>query len=138
MSITTRIPNIVILESENRDGLTYEGTHWARKSPAGWAYDYGKGRVVFTAVGHTVHAMWNPQYLEFQKRSIRWLLKQILAPPPLPRDRAPRRACGANKYSSIPVAMNADVQKTRHYFKFAFGEFEMVGATGIEPVTPPV
>ena len=47
------------------------------KAHAGWAYDYGKGRVVFTAVGHTVHAMWNPQYFELQKRSIRWLLKQI-------------------------------------------------------------
>ena len=72
-------PRHVILESENRDGLTYEvgERKLGRKSPAGWAYDYGKGRVVFTAVGHTVHAMWNPQYLEIQKRSIRWLLKQI-------------------------------------------------------------
>jgi len=69
----------VILESENRDGLTYEtdGRKLGTRSPAGWAYDYGKGRVVFTAVGHTVHAMWNPQYVELQKRSIRWLLKQI-------------------------------------------------------------
>jgi len=32
---------------------------------------------VFTAVGHTIHAMWNPQYLELQKRSVRWLLKEI-------------------------------------------------------------
>jgi type 1 glutamine amidotransferase len=72
-------PKYVILESENRDGLTYEtgGKKLGTKSPAGWAYDYGKGRVVFTAVGHTVHAMWNPQYIELQKRSIRWLLKQI-------------------------------------------------------------
>jgi type 1 glutamine amidotransferase len=65
----------VILESENLDGLTYENR--GTKSPAGWAYDYGKGRVVFTAVGHTIHAMWNPQYLELQKRSIRWLLKDL-------------------------------------------------------------
>ncbi len=68
-------PKYVILESENLDGLTYEGR--GTKSPAGWAYDYGKGRVVFTAVGHTIHAMWNPQYVELQKRSIRWLLKEI-------------------------------------------------------------
>lgn len=68
-------PKYVILESENLDGLTYEGR--GTKSPAGWAYDYGKGRVVFTAVGHTIHAMWNPQYIELQKRSIRWLLKEI-------------------------------------------------------------
>ena len=68
-------PRTVILESENLDGLTYEGR--GTKSPAGWAYDYGKGRVVFTAVGHTIHAMWNPQYVELQKRSIRWLLKDL-------------------------------------------------------------
>jgi type 1 glutamine amidotransferase len=68
-------PKYVILESENLDGLTYEGR--GTKSPAGWAYDYGKGRVVFTAVGHTIHAMWNPQYVELQKRSIRWLLKDL-------------------------------------------------------------
>ncbi|HYS45465.1 MAG TPA: ThuA domain-containing protein, partial [Rhizomicrobium sp.] len=68
-------PHFVILESENLDGLTYEGR--GAKSPAGWAYDFGKGRVVFTAVGHTIHAMWNPQYVELQKRSIRWLLRDI-------------------------------------------------------------
>ena len=68
-------PRYVILESENLDGLTYEGR--GTKSPAGWAYDFGKGRVVFTAVGHTIHAMWNPQYVELQKRSIRWLLKDL-------------------------------------------------------------
>jgi len=72
-------PKYVILESENRDGLTYEtdGRRLGTKSPAGWAYDYGKGRVVFTAVGHTVHALWNPQYVEVQMRAVRWLLKQI-------------------------------------------------------------
>jgi type 1 glutamine amidotransferase len=68
-------PRYVILESENLDRLTYQGR--GTKSPAGWAYDYGKGRVVFTAVGHTIHAMWNPQYLELQKRSVRWLLRDI-------------------------------------------------------------
>jgi type 1 glutamine amidotransferase len=68
-------PKYVILESENLDGLTYNGR--GTKSPAGWAYDYGKGRTVFTAMGHTIHAMWNPQYLEAQKRSLRWLLKDL-------------------------------------------------------------
>ncbi len=72
-------PRNLILESENRDGLTYEtgGRKLGTRSPAGWAYDYGKGRVVFTAVGHTIHAMWNPTYLEIQRRSVRWLLRQI-------------------------------------------------------------
>jgi type 1 glutamine amidotransferase len=68
-------PAHVILEAENIDGLTFE--NMGTKSVSGWAHDYGKGRVVFTAVGHNIHAMWNPQYLEIQKRSVRWLLKQI-------------------------------------------------------------
>ena len=68
-------PRFVILESENLDGLTYEGR--GTKAPAGWAYDHGKGRVVFTAVGHTNHALWNPQHVELQKRAVRWLLKDL-------------------------------------------------------------
>jgi type 1 glutamine amidotransferase len=68
-------PRYVILESENRDGLTFK--NYGTKAVSGWAYDYGKGRVVFTAVGHTVHAMWNPQYLELQQRAVRWLLKDL-------------------------------------------------------------
>ncbi|HTZ59369.1 MAG TPA: ThuA domain-containing protein [Acidobacteriaceae bacterium] len=68
-------PKYVILEAENIDGLKYEDL--GTKSISGWAYDFGKGRVVFTAVGHTIHAMWNPQYIEIQKRSIRWLLREL-------------------------------------------------------------
>jgi type 1 glutamine amidotransferase len=65
----------ILLEAENVDGLTYENL--GSKSISGWAYEFGSGRVVFTAVGHTIHAMWTPQYLEIQKRSIRRLLRQI-------------------------------------------------------------
>ena len=36
---------------------------------------YGKGRVVFTAMGHTIHAMWEPQHLKLQKNAVHWLLK---------------------------------------------------------------
>jgi type 1 glutamine amidotransferase len=68
-------PKYIIMEAENIDGLKFEDL--GTKSVSGWAYDFGKGRVVFTAVGHTIHAMWNPQYLEIQKRSVRWLLKEL-------------------------------------------------------------
>jgi hypothetical protein len=68
-------PKYVILESENLDGLTFRDL--GAKAIAGWAYEYGSGRVVFTAPGHTNHAMWAPQYFEIQKRSVKWLLKQI-------------------------------------------------------------
>jgi len=68
-------PKYVILEAENVDGLKFQDL--GTKSISGWAYDFGQGRVVFTAVGHTIHAMWNPQYIEIQKRSVRWLLKEL-------------------------------------------------------------
>ena len=68
-------PKYAILEAENLDGLNFEGR--GTKSVSGWAYDFGKGRVVFTAVGHTIHAMWAPQYIEIQKRSVRWCLKDL-------------------------------------------------------------
>jgi type 1 glutamine amidotransferase len=68
-------PKYIIMEAENIDGLKFEDL--GTSSISGWAYDFGKGRVVFTAVGHTIHAMWNPQYLEIQKRSVRWLLKDL-------------------------------------------------------------
>ena len=47
-------PKYVILEAENIDGLRFQDL--GTKSASGWAYDFGKGRVVFTAVGHTIHA----------------------------------------------------------------------------------
>ncbi|MGH9664358.1 MAG: ThuA domain-containing protein, partial [Bryobacteraceae bacterium] len=68
-------PQHLLAEAENIDGLDYDG-HGA-KSISAWAYNYGKGRVAFTAVGHTIHALWVPQYLELQKRTVRWLLKEL-------------------------------------------------------------
>jgi Trehalose utilisation len=68
-------PRNILLQAENIDGLVY-GDH-GTKSISGWAHEYGKGRVVFTAVGHTVHAMWAPQYSKLQKRAVQWLLKTI-------------------------------------------------------------
>jgi type 1 glutamine amidotransferase len=65
----------IILEAENIDGLGYEAL--GTKSISGWAYEFGNGRVVFTAVGHTIHALWAPEYLEVQKRAVQWLLKKL-------------------------------------------------------------
>ena len=71
-------PKYIFLQSENTDGLTGtddNGKDLGTKSIAGWAYDYGKGRVVFTGVGHTLHALWEPEYFKLQKNAVRWLLK---------------------------------------------------------------
>jgi len=66
-------PQNLILQSENIDGLTH-GEH-GTTAHAGWAYDYGKGRVVYTSVGHTIHALWQPEYIKIQKNAVRWLLR---------------------------------------------------------------
>ena len=70
-------PKYILLRSENIDGLTdvIDGKDLGTKAIAGWAYDFGKGRVVFTAVGHTLHAMWQPEYYKLQKNAVRWLLR---------------------------------------------------------------
>jgi hypothetical protein len=68
-------PKNILLEAENIDGLTFENR--GPKSVAGWAYDYGSGRVVFTSPGHTIHALWAPEYLKLEKRAVQWLLKEI-------------------------------------------------------------
>jgi type 1 glutamine amidotransferase len=66
-------PKYVILRSENTDGLNY-----GRRGPSavgGWAYEHGEGRVAYTAVGHTIYALWEPEYIKIQKNAIRWLLR---------------------------------------------------------------
>jgi type 1 glutamine amidotransferase len=65
--------NNIFLRSENIDGLEFE--RHGTKSIAGWAHEYGKGRVVFTAPGSNIPAMWQPEYLKLQKNAVRWLLK---------------------------------------------------------------
>lgn len=68
-------PKNIILRAENIDGLTYENL--GTQSISGWAHEYGRGRVVFTAAGHNIHAMWQPEYLKVQKNAVRWLLKMM-------------------------------------------------------------
>ena len=68
-------PKHILLEAENVDGLAFEDL--GTRSVAGWAYEYGQGRVVFTSPGHTIHALWAPEYLKLQRRAVRWLLKEI-------------------------------------------------------------
>jgi type 1 glutamine amidotransferase len=67
-------PKHLLLQSVNEDGLTYRDL--GTSSAAGWAYDYGKGRVCYLAPGHMLTALWNPEYEKLQKNAVRWLLKQ--------------------------------------------------------------
>src|SRR5579883_2930007 len=65
--------HISLSSTSYRDVMAYE--HYGTQSISGWAYEYGKGRVVFTAVGHNNPAMWQPEYFKLQKNAVRWLLK---------------------------------------------------------------
>jgi type 1 glutamine amidotransferase len=67
-------PKYLLMQSVNEDGLTWKDL--GNSSAAGWAYDYGKGRVCYLAPGHLISALWNPEYEKIQKNAARWLLKQ--------------------------------------------------------------
>ncbi|MBI3961045.1 MAG: ThuA domain-containing protein [Chloroflexi bacterium] len=68
-------PQHVLMRSHNEDGLTYK--ELGTSCEAGWAYDYGQGRVCYLAPGHTIAALWNPVYVGIQQNAVRWLLRQI-------------------------------------------------------------
>ena len=72
-------PQYVIMRSENLDGLSYTGSrgNQGTSCEAGWAYEYGKGRVVFMAPGHMIVNLWNPEYQKLQKNAVKWLLREI-------------------------------------------------------------
>jgi len=69
----------VLMRSENEDGLAYSGSmgNQGTSCEAGWAYEYGRGRVCFMAPGHMISALWNPEYEKLQKNAAKWLLRMI-------------------------------------------------------------
>lgn len=67
-------PKYLLLRSVNEDGLTWRDQ--GASSAAGWAYDYGKGRVCYLAPGHLLVDLWNPEYEKLQRNAVRWLLKE--------------------------------------------------------------
>lgn len=67
-------PKYLLLQSVNENGLTFKDL--GTSSAAGWAYDYGKGRVCYLAPGHVITSLWNPEYEKLQKNAVRWLLRQ--------------------------------------------------------------
>jgi len=67
-------PKYILMQSVNEDGLTWKDL--GNSSVAGWAYDYGKGRVCYLAPGHVISALWNPEYEKIQKNAVKWLLRE--------------------------------------------------------------
>ena len=68
-------PKYLLMQSVNEQGLTFRNL--GATAAAGWAYDYGKGRVCYLAPGHLITAMWNPEYEKIQQNAVRWLLREI-------------------------------------------------------------
>lgn len=68
-------PAHLLMESVNEEGLEYRD-HGTR-AHAGWAYDYGEGRVCYLSPGHLISTMWNPEYEKLQQNAVRWLLREI-------------------------------------------------------------
>jgi hypothetical protein len=68
-------PKHLLLESVNEAGLTWKNL--GATSPAGWAYDYGQGRVCYLAPGHLLTALWNPEYVKLQQNAVRWLVQRL-------------------------------------------------------------
>ena len=79
--IYDRPPGEQLLRGVNIDGLTFDSDSGAVKagtvSTAAWAHTAGRGRVVMSALGHNLDALWKPDYWTFQKNAVRWLLRDI-------------------------------------------------------------
>jgi type 1 glutamine amidotransferase len=68
-------PKYLLLQSVNENGLAFKDL--GTTSTAGWAYDYGKGRVCYLGPGHVITALWNPEYEKLQQNAVKWLLREI-------------------------------------------------------------
>jgi type 1 glutamine amidotransferase len=66
-------PKHVLLESVNEDGLTWQGM--GSRAHAGWAFDYGQGRVCYLSPGHMLSVLWNPEYVKLQQNAANWVLR---------------------------------------------------------------
>ncbi len=70
----------VFMRSRDIDNNEYNNRKYGNMGTtcqAGWAHDYGKGRVCFMTPGHTIPTMWNPEFAKLQKNAVKWLLKEL-------------------------------------------------------------
>lgn len=68
-------PASILAKSVNEDGLTH--AEYGNTAESCWAFEHGKGRVCFMSPGHTIDALWNPEYEKLQKNAVRWLLRDL-------------------------------------------------------------
>lgn len=67
-------PKHLLLESVNEEGLTWQDM--GARAHAGWAFDYGKGRVCYLSPGHMLSVLWNPEYVKLQQNAANWVLRK--------------------------------------------------------------
>jgi len=67
-------PSAILARSVNEDGLAHRDH--GLTAEACWAFNYGKGRVCYMSPGHTIDALWNPEYEKMQRNAVRWLLRE--------------------------------------------------------------
>jgi hypothetical protein len=71
----------VLLRGVNVDDLTFDSDSGTLKgatvSNTAWAHEYGSGRVVQSAIGHNLDALWKPAYWRFQSQAVQWLLREL-------------------------------------------------------------
>ena len=78
-------PKFLFLETVNEEGLTYQT--YGSTAPGGWSYEYGKGRVYTTMLGHTWKDELNPNLddVTFQAllaRGVEWAATGKVTLPP--------------------------------------------------------
>ncbi len=56
----------LLLKSRGKNGM---------ESAAGWAYEYGKGRVAYLANGHTLEVLQHPMVQKLLRNAARWLVR---------------------------------------------------------------
>lgn len=67
-------PANVFMRSVNDNGETFKDL--GTTCEAGWAFDYGQGRVCYLAPGHLIPVLWNLEYVKIQQNAVRWLLRE--------------------------------------------------------------
>ncbi|MBN1137227.1 MAG: ThuA domain-containing protein [Anaerolineae bacterium] len=66
-------PAHVFLRNRDLDGRSFKNL--GSSCVAGWAYDYGRGRICFMSPGHSAEVYLHPEYQKLQRNAVGWLLR---------------------------------------------------------------
>lgn len=69
-----KAPEDLLMKSISQNDEGYQ--EYGPISDAGWAYEYGNGRVCFLAPGHMISVLWNLEYAKLQQNAAAWLLRK--------------------------------------------------------------